>query len=54
VSKVRIGLIGAGAITRKHLDVIADIGWIEAVGITSRTRSKAEHIAQEYEIPVNI
>jgi len=52
VSKVRIGLIGAGAITRKHLDVIADIGWIEAVGITSRTRSKAEHIAQEYEIPV--
>ena len=52
MSKVRIGIIGAGEITGKHLDVIADIGWIEAVGITSRTRSKAEHIAQEYEIPV--
>ncbi|MBT6053336.1 MAG: Gfo/Idh/MocA family oxidoreductase, partial [Candidatus Scalindua sp.] len=52
MSKVRIGLIGAGAITRKHLDVIADIGWIEAVGITSRTKSKAEHVAQEYGIPV--
>jgi len=52
VSKARIGLIGAGEITRKHLDVIADIGWIEAVGITSRTRSKAEHVAQEYGIPV--
>ncbi len=52
MSKVRIGLIGAGPITRKHLDVIADIGWIEAVGITSRTRSKAEHVAQEYGISV--
>jgi predicted dehydrogenase len=52
VSKVRIGLIGAGAITRTHLDVIADIDLIEAVGITSRTKKKAEHIAQEYGIPI--
>jgi|TARA_B100001971_G_C18227202_1_gene561341 predicted dehydrogenase len=52
VSKVRIGIIGAGAITKMHLDVIADIAWIEAVGITSRTRSKAEHMAQEYGVPV--
>ncbi len=52
MSKVRIGLIGAGAITRKHLDVIADMDLVEAVGITSRTRSKAEHVAQEYDIPV--
>ena len=52
VSKARIGLIGAGAITRNHLDVIADIGWIEAVGITSRTRKKTELVAQEYDIPI--
>ena len=49
---VRIGLIGAGAIACKHLDVIRDIDWIEAVGITSRTISKAEQVAHEYEIPV--
>ena len=48
----RVGLIGAGAIARKHLDVIRGIDWIEAVGITSRTQSKAEQVAREYEIPV--
>lgn len=50
--KVRVGLIGAGGIARKHLDVIRDIEGIEAVGITSRTQSKAEELAREYEIPV--
>ena len=49
---VRIGLIGAGGIARKHLDVIRYIDGIEAVGITSRTRSKAEQVAGEYGIPV--
>lgn len=49
---VRIGLIGAGAIACKHLDIIRDIDWIEAVGITSRTKGKAESLAREYEIPV--
>ena len=52
MSKVKVGIIGAGTITRKHLDVIAEMDWIEAVGITSRTRSKAGHVAQEYGIPV--
>lgn len=50
--KVRIGLIGAGWIARKHLDVIKDIDWIEAVGVTSRTLSRAEELAREYGIPV--
>ena len=52
MSKAKIGIIGAGSIVRKHLDVISGIKWIEAVGITSRTREKAEHVAQEYGIPV--
>lgn len=49
---LRIGLIGAGAIARKHLDVIRDIDGIEAVGVTSRTYTKAEHLAGDYDIPV--
>ncbi|MCF7907790.1 MAG: Gfo/Idh/MocA family oxidoreductase [Candidatus Omnitrophica bacterium] len=48
--KIKIGLIGAGAVASKHLDVIKAIDWIEAVGITSRTISKAEKLAQEYGI----
>lgn len=50
--KVRIGLIGAGEITRTHLDVVSGMDSIEAVGITSRTKNKAEHVAQEYDISV--
>lgn len=50
MKKVRVGLIGAGSIAKKHLDVIRGMDDIEAVGITSRTREKAEHLASEYGI----
>jgi len=49
---VKIGIIGAGNIANKHLDVIRDIDWIEAVGITSRTYDKARQVADEYGIKV--
>jgi len=52
MKKVRLGLIGAGEIARKHLEVIKAIDWIEAVGITSRTRSKALALADEYGMTV--
>lgn len=52
MKKIRVGLIGAGSITRKHLDVIKAMDGIEAVGITSRTRKKAENLANEYGITV--
>lgn len=49
---VKVGIIGAGNIVNKHLDVIRDIDWIEAVGITSRTYDKARQVADEYGILV--
>ena len=49
---IRIGLIGAGWVAREHLKVIKDIDSLEAVGITSRTLSKAEDVAREYNIAV--
>lgn len=52
MKKIKVGLIGAGSITRKHLDVIKDIDDIEAVAITSRTRKKAENLASEYGIAI--
>lgn len=52
MKKVRLGIIGAGGIARRHLDVIRAIDWIEAVGITSRTKSKAQSLADEYGIAV--
>ncbi len=47
---VRIGLIGAGWVARQHLEVIRAIEGIEAVGITSRTRFKAEALTREFGI----
>lgn len=49
---IRLGIIGAGAIARKHLEVIKDIDWIEPIGITSRTREKAQQLASEYGISI--
>jgi predicted dehydrogenase len=50
MSEIRIGLIGAGNIAKKHLEVIKNIKSMTAVGITSRTRSKAEEMAREFNI----
>lgn len=46
--KIRLGIIGAGAIARKHLEVLRAISRVEVVGITSRTRAKAERLAAEF------
>jgi len=51
MKKVRLGLIGAGWVARKHLEVISAIENVEAVGITSRTKAKAEVLSKEYRIP---
>lgn len=49
---IRVGIIGAGNIAKLHLDVIKANDALEAVGITSRTRSKAELLAKTYDIAV--
>lgn len=51
MSKVKIGIIGAGNIAGEHLKVIRDIDGLSVVGITSRTRFKAEALAAEFNIP---
>ena len=52
MNKVKLGLIGAGWVAQQHLKVIQAIDWIEPIGITSRTKSKAEHLAKEYGINI--
>ena len=48
---IKLGVIGAGSITVKHLDVIKSIGDIKIEAITSRTISKSENLAKKYKIP---
>lgn len=48
----RIAVVGAGYTAREHLRAFADIPNLEIVGIMSRTRSRAEALAQEFESTV--
>ena len=50
MSEIGLGIIGAGQIAREHLKVIKALPGVKAVGITSRTPSKAEELAQKYDI----
>ena len=48
MSSFKIGIIGAGYIARKHLEVIKKINGLQPVSITSRTYSKAVKIAEDF------
>ena len=52
MKKIKLGIIGAGWVARQHLEIISAFDWIQAGGIISRTRSKAEDLAREFKIPV--
>lgn len=49
---VRVALIGAGWVAGQHLQVIGSAPGIEACGITSRTRSRAEELAAAHGLRV--
>ena len=50
MSDIRLGIIGAGNIANEHLKIIQALDGVRAVGITSRTRSKAEVLAKKFHI----
>ena len=50
MSNIRLGIIGAGNIAQEHLKVIEAMDGVSAVGITSRTKSKAEELARKYDV----
>jgi len=49
---IRLGLVGAGLIARQHLLAAAQNPGVQVVGMTSRTRAKAEALAAEFGIAV--
>ena len=48
---VRIGLLGAGMISQKHLNMYAQIPEAQVVAVCSRTQQSAERCAQQFGIP---
>ncbi|MDR3640877.1 MAG: Gfo/Idh/MocA family oxidoreductase [Humidesulfovibrio sp.] len=51
-SPLRVGLIGAGLIARQHLLAMSRLPDVQAMGIASRTRAKAEALASEFAVPL--
>lgn len=49
-AKCKVAIIGAGYMAREHLRAFRDIDNVELSAIFSRTRSKAENLAQEFGI----
>jgi predicted dehydrogenase len=52
VGPIRIGLIGAGLIARQHLLALAKTSEFVPVGMASRTRAKAQALADEFGLPL--
>ena len=50
MSKIKIGIIGAGNIADQHLKVINHMDSVDVCGISTRTKSKAEDLSKIYDI----
>jgi predicted dehydrogenase len=49
---IRIGIVGAGANTRRHhIPKLKKIDGVEIVAVSNRSRASSEHVAQEFGIP---
>lgn len=52
MQKIRIGIIGAGANTRKmHIPKLNEIEGVEIVGVVNRTHESSDKVAREFHIP---
>jgi predicted dehydrogenase len=50
-NKIKVAFIGAGNMGSEHLKAFANIPSVSLAGIYSRTKSKAEALAQQYDMP---
>lgn len=50
--KLKVAIVGAGSMAREHIRAFRDISNVEVAGIFSRTRTRAEALAKEFEIPL--
>ena len=51
MQKVKVAIIGAGYMAREHIRAFADVPGVAIAGIHSRTRSRAEALANEFGVP---
>ena len=50
MSKIHLGIIGAGFIANEHIKVVKNIKYFRIIGITSRTNKNSYYLAKKYNI----
>ena len=50
--KIRLGIVGTGKIAHLHVSVLKQMPHVDMVGVTSRTKDKANAFANDYGIPL--
>jgi len=51
LDKLKLGILGAGSMARRHLDVLRALPDVEVVAVSSRGPEKLEKLAEDYHIP---
>jgi len=51
VTACKVAVVGAGEIAREHVRAFMDVPNVEVAGIHSRTRARAESLAEQFSIP---
>lgn len=51
LNSIRVAFVGGGGMTREHIRAFQGLPAVEVVGVTNRTREKAEAIASELGVP---
>ena len=49
--EITVAVIGAGYMAQEHIKVFSSINGVKVVGIHSRTKSKAQAVATQFDIP---
>jgi predicted dehydrogenase len=51
MNQIKVAIIGAGFMAEEHIKAFGDIAEVSVLGIHSRTRARAEALAQKYCVP---
>lgn len=49
---IRLGIVGTGKIANQHVSILKALPQVRLVGVTSRTKQKAEAFASQHDIPL--
>lgn len=52
MADIKIAIVGAGSMAREHIRAFSSLVGVKVAGIHSRTRARAQGLADEYKIPV--